>query len=76
VNWATENETGSLRGAFGVPKTLGVLPGRVTYVVDRNGIVRHVFNVQFPADRHVAQALEVVRKLAQEAETAEKTGER
>lgn len=55
---------GSLRKAFGVPKTLGIMPGRVTYVIDKEGVVRHVFNSQFAADRHVAEALDVVRQLA------------
>ena len=56
---------GSLRKAFGVPKTLGIMPGRVTYVIDKEGVVRHVFNSQFAADRHVAEALAVVRQLSQ-----------
>jgi len=55
---------GSVRQAFGVPKTLGIMPGRVTYVIDKEGIVRHVFSSQFAADRHVAEALTVVRQLA------------
>lgn len=55
---------GALRRAFGVPKTLGLLPGRVTYVIDRTGIVRHMFSGQFAADRHVREALDAVRKLA------------
>ena len=54
----------SLRKAFGVPRTLGLLPGRVTYVIDKEGVVRHVFNSQFSADRHVSEALAVVRQLA------------
>jgi len=54
----------SVRQAFGVPKTLGIMPGRVTYVIDKEGIVRHVFSSQFAADRHVAEALAVVRQLA------------
>ena len=58
--------SGRLRKAFGVPKTLGVLPGRVTYVIDREGIVRQVFNSQLAADRHVQEALEVVKRLAGE----------
>src|SRR5689334_2839183 len=33
---------GTLRKLYGVPKTLGLLPGRVTYVIDQAGIVRHV----------------------------------
>lgn len=55
---------GSVRQAFGVPKTLGIMPGRVTYVIGKEGVVRHVFNSQFAADRHVAEALVVVRQLA------------
>jgi peroxiredoxin Q/BCP len=54
---------GEARRAFGVPKSLGILPGRVTYVIDKKGIVRHVFRSQFAADRHVKEALKVVRSL-------------
>jgi thioredoxin-dependent peroxiredoxin len=54
---------GALRKAFGVPKTLGIVPGRVTYVIDRQGIVRHVFSAQFAADAHVREAMEAVRAL-------------
>jgi peroxiredoxin Q/BCP len=59
------DEDGSLRKAFGVPKTLGILPGRVTYVIDKEGVVRHTFSSQFSADRHVSEALAVVRQLAE-----------
>lgn len=58
------DEAGSLRQLFGVPRTLGILPGRVTYVIDREGIVRLMFNSQLAADGHVREALEVVRQLA------------
>lgn len=54
---------GSARRAFGVPKSMGLLPGRVTYVIDREGIVRYVFSSQLAANRHVTKALEVIRKL-------------
>jgi len=54
---------GTLRKAYGVPKTLGVLPGRVTYVIDRAGIVRSVFNSMFEPQKHVAAALEVLKTL-------------
>jgi peroxiredoxin Q/BCP len=57
---------GSLRKAYQVPKTLGILPGRVTYVIDKAGTVRHVFSALFSAQRHVAEALEVVRALVRE----------
>jgi len=56
---------GSLREAYGVPRSLGILPGRVTYVIDKEGVVRHIFSAQFSAARHVAAALSMVRQLAQ-----------
>jgi peroxiredoxin Q/BCP len=55
---------GSVRKAYGVQSTLRILPGRVTYVIDRQGVVRHIFRAQFSAARHVAEALRVVRHLA------------
>ena len=54
---------GKLRQAFGVPRTLGLVAGRVTYVIDIQGVVRHVFNAQLLVDRHVSEALTVVREL-------------
>jgi thioredoxin-dependent peroxiredoxin len=57
------DEGGALRKAFGVPKTLGVMPGRVTYVIDKEGIVRLIFNSQLSAVDHVAEALKTVREL-------------
>jgi peroxiredoxin Q/BCP len=54
----------SLQKAYGVPKTMGLLPGRVTYVIDRDGTVQHVFNSQLNAKKHVREALEVVKQLA------------
>ncbi len=56
------DKDGHVRRAFGVPKSLGFLPGRVTYVIDKEGIVRHVFSSQFAARRHVQEALDLVRK--------------
>jgi len=52
-----------VRKAFGVPATLGLLPGRVTYVIDQTGVVRHVFNSQFNFKGHVEEALRVVKEL-------------
>jgi thioredoxin-dependent peroxiredoxin len=48
---------GEVRKQYGVPATFGLLPGRVTFVIDRKGVVRHVFNSQLQATRHVAEAL-------------------
>jgi thioredoxin-dependent peroxiredoxin len=54
---------GAVRKQYGVPATLGLLPGRVTFVIDRDGIVRHVFNSQLQATRHVDEALKILKRL-------------
>ena len=54
---------GKVRKAYGVPAALGFIPGRVTYVIDRDGTVRHVFNSMTNINGHVKDALEVVRQL-------------
>lgn len=54
---------GKVRKAYGVPPTLGFIPGRVTYVIDRDGTVRHVFNSMMNIGRHVKDALAIVRQL-------------
>lgn len=48
---------GRVRKLFGVRKTLGIVPGRVTFVIDEAGVVRHVFSSQSQAARHVDEAL-------------------
>ncbi len=51
------------RNAFGVPNTLWVMPGRVTYVIDKEGVVQTIFNNMLDAKAHVAEALKTVENL-------------
>jgi peroxiredoxin Q/BCP len=60
------DQGGQVRKSYAVPATLGLLPGRVTYVIDRAGTVRHVFSSQTNIGRHVNDALDVVQKLSAE----------
>ena len=48
---------GRVRKLFGVAKRFGILPGRVTFVIDRDGVVRHVYSGLGESDRHVMEAL-------------------
>lgn len=50
-----------VRKLFGVPATLFILPGRVTYVIDKEGIVRHIFDSQLDFKAHVEEALKTIR---------------
>lgn len=54
---------GHVREAYQVPKTLGVLPGRVTFLVDKKGVIRLVFQAQFKPVQHVAEALAALERL-------------
>ena len=57
----TEN---MLRKQFGVPTNLfGLLPGRVTYVINKNGEIIHIFNSQTQAEKHVDEALRILKML-------------
>ena len=55
---------GAVRKLYGVGKALGILDGRITYVIDTKGVVRHVFSSRLQPTRHVAEALAIVRGLA------------
>ena len=55
-----------VRKLFGVPNSLlGLLPGRVTYVVDKNGTIVHIFNSQFSAEKHINEALSILKEIAE-----------
>jgi peroxiredoxin Q/BCP len=57
------DQGGQVRKRYGVPATAGLLPGRVTFVIDRDGVVRHTFNSQFQPTQHIAEALSALRKI-------------
>jgi len=49
---------------YDVPRSLlGLLPGRVTYIIGKDGRVKHIFNSQFNATQHVNEAMKVVKRL-------------
>jgi len=57
---------GKVRELYGVPSSFGLLPGRVTYIIDKKGIVRHVFSSQLNATKHVEEALRIVKEISKE----------
>jgi len=52
-----------VRKQYGVPSTFFLIPGRVTFVIDKEGTVRHIFNSQFKAEEHVSQAMSVLNQI-------------
>jgi thioredoxin-dependent peroxiredoxin len=55
---------GSARRAYGVKKSLGLISGRVSFVIDKEGIVRHIFSSQMRATAHVDEALALLKSLS------------
>jgi peroxiredoxin Q/BCP len=49
-----------VRKLFGVPgRIFGLIPGRVTYVIDRSGKVVYIFDSQTETQRHADEALKI-----------------
>ena len=58
------DEGNKIRKQFGVPTNLlGLLPGRVTYVADKSGKVIYTFNSQLQTEKHVDEALRILKEL-------------
>jgi peroxiredoxin Q/BCP len=54
---------GKVRKLYGASSTFGLVPGRVTYIIDRRGMVRHIFSSQLNPKKHVEEALETLEKV-------------
>ena len=52
-----------LRETFGVPKKLGFIEGRVTYIIDSNGIIIHIFEDLLNGPAHIKEAIMALKTL-------------
>ena len=53
-----------VRKMFGIKNSLlGILPGRVTYVIDNEGVIRLIFNKQFGAEKHITESLAILKEI-------------
>jgi thioredoxin-dependent peroxiredoxin len=58
------DEKNEIRKFFGVPTNLfGLLPGRVTYIINKEGKVVYIFSSQIQAEKHVEEALNILKNL-------------
>jgi peroxiredoxin Q/BCP len=58
------DEGGKVRRLYRVPNTFGLFPGRVTYVIDEEGVSRYDFSSQLGVSRHVEEALRALQSLS------------
>lgn len=54
---------GHVAELYGVRRALGLIPGRVTFVIDKGGVVRRVFSSQLNPRRHVSEAVDALKVL-------------
>jgi thioredoxin-dependent peroxiredoxin len=52
-----------IAGLYGVGKSMGILPGRVTFIIDKQGIIRGIYSSQINFRKHIDEALEILRKI-------------
>jgi peroxiredoxin Q/BCP len=57
------DENQEVRKMYNVGATFGLIPGRVTFIIDKKGIIRHIFSSQFNPKKHVEEALSVLEKI-------------
>lgn len=55
---------GELRKLYGVPSTFGILPGRVTYVIDAQGMVVKTINSMLDISSHVKESIKALEMAA------------
>ena len=60
------DEGNNVRELYGVPSSMGIIPGRVTYIIDKKGMVRHIFNSQTQAQKHVEEAKKTLLEIEKE----------
>ena len=60
------DEGNNVRELYGVPSSMGIIPGRVTYIIDKKGVVRHIFNSQTQAQKHVEEAKKALLEIEKE----------
>jgi thioredoxin-dependent peroxiredoxin len=52
-----------VRKQYGATTAFGFIPGRVTYVIDQNGVVQYVFDSMLNFKGHVEEALKTIQQL-------------
>jgi peroxiredoxin Q/BCP len=60
------DEKNEVRKLYGVPATMGIIPGRVTFIIDKKGIVRHIFSSQYQPEKHIEEALRILKGMEKE----------
>lgn len=58
------DEGGRVKDMYGARSSMGLIPARVTFVIDRQGTVKRIFASQLNPKKHVDEALAALRELS------------
>ena len=58
------DEEGIAKKLYGASSAFGLIAGRVTYVIDKKGTIRHIFSSQLNPTKHIEEALRVVKEIS------------
>ena len=63
------DEDTAVQTIYGVKSVFAgqILPGRITYIIDRKRVVRHIFSSRVDMKAHVTDSLKVIKTLQDEA---------
>jgi len=60
------DEDGRVRKLYGASSAFGLIAGRVTYIIDKKGIIRHIFSSQLNPAKHIEEALRIIKEITKD----------
>ena len=57
------DDSNSLRKSFGVSKFLGLIDGRVTYIIDSKGSIRHIYEDLLDGSAHIKESVKALKQI-------------
>ena len=52
-----------LRRAFGIPRVLGIIEARVTYIMDSEGFIRYIYKDLLDGSSHVKESIRILKQI-------------
>jgi len=52
-----------VRKLYGATKGFGLLPGRYTFIMDKNGVIQHIFTSETNMKKHTDESLRILRQI-------------
>lgn len=52
-----------VRKLYGATKGFGLLPGRYTFIIDKAGVIKHIFTSETNMKKHIDESLRILRQI-------------